>query len=189
MSAPLAPETRKSLLILARRSVETRIREGRFLVKGEDYSEVAPEPRGAFVTLTTSEGELRGCIGHVLPHVALDETVVRMAAAAAQEDPRFEGVTPEEIPDLHIEISALTVPVPLPSPEAVEVGRHGLIVSRGWAKGLLLPQVATEYGWDREEFLRHTCLKAGLPPDAWRDPATKIECFEAEVWGEEGGSE
>jgi AmmeMemoRadiSam system protein A len=181
----LSPEVRKALLTLARRSIVTRLGEGRALVKGEDYEEVAPQPRGAFVTLTDRDGELRGCIGHVLPHLALDETVVAMAVAAATEDPRFEPVTPGEVPSLRIEISALTVPELAPSPEAVEVGRHGLIVSRGWAKGLLLPQVPGDWGWDREEFLRHTCLKAGLPPDAWRDPSTKIEWFEAEVWGEE----
>ena len=186
MGSELSPETRRALLALARRSIVTRLAQGRVLVKGEDYAEVAPQPRGAFVTLTDRNGELRGCIGHVLPHLPLDETVVRMAVAAALEDPRFDPVTPGEVPSLHIEISALTVPEPVPSPDAIVVGRHGLIVSRGWAKGLLLPQVPGEWGWDREEFLRHTCLKAGLPPDAWRDPRTKIETFEAEVWGEEG---
>jgi AmmeMemoRadiSam system protein A len=181
----LSPETRQALLVLARRSIATRLVGGRLLVKGEDYAEVAPQPRGAFVTLTDRNGELRGCIGHVLPHLPLDETVVSMAVAAALEDSRFDPVRAGEVPSLHIEISALTVPEPATSPEAVEVGRHGLIVSRGWAKGLLLPQVPSEWGWDREEFLRHTCMKAGLPPDAWRDPSTKIEWFEAEVWGEE----
>lgn len=187
MDRGLSPEVRKALLALARRSITVRLGEGRDLVKGEEYDEIAPEPRGAFVTLTDRRGELRGCIGHILPHLPLDETVARMAVAAALNDPRFDPVTADEVASLHIEISALTVPKPAASPEAVEVGRHGLIASRGSAKGLLLPQVPTEWGWDREEFLRHTCMKAGLPPDAWRDPATKLETFEAEVWGE--GSE
>ena len=185
MGAPLSEEVRKALLVLARRSAEVRLKEGRTLQKGRDYAEVAPEPRGAFVTLTTASGDLRGCIGHILPHLPLDETVVGMAVAAALEDPRFPPVSAAELPSLRFEISALTVPRPAPSPEAVEVGRHGLIASRGWAKGLLLPQVPVEWGWDREEFLSHTCRKAGLPPDAWRDPATKLEIFEAEVWGED----
>lgn len=185
MGAPLPAEVRKALLDLARRSVRVRLEEGRTLEKGRDYAEVAPEPRGAFVTLTTASGELRGCIGHVLPHLPLDETVVGMAVAAALEDPRFPSVRAKELPTLHFEISALTVPRPSTAGE-VEVGRHGLIVSRGPFRGLLLPQVATEWGWDREEFLRHTCRKAGLPEEAWRDPATKLEAFEAEVWGEEG---
>jgi AmmeMemoRadiSam system protein A len=108
-----------------------------------------------------------------------------MAVAAAVEDPRFPPVTLGEAPSLRFEISALTVPEPVPDPAAIQVGRHGLIASRGGRKGLLLPQVAPEWGWDRREFLEHTCRKAGLPPDAWKDPATRLEWFEAEVWGEE----
>lgn len=185
MSAPLSIEVRTALLGLARRSVRVRLEEGRTLRKGRDYAEVAPEPRGAFVTLTTRSGDLRGCIGHILPLLPLDETVAGMAVAAALEDPRFPPVRPQELPSLSIEISALTVPRPAASAEAVEVGRHGLIVTRGPCRGLLLPQVPAESGWNREEFLRHTCRKAGLPPEAWREPGTKLEVFEAEVWGEE----
>jgi hypothetical protein len=109
-----------------------------------------------------------------------------MAVAAAAEDPRFDPVAPGELPGLVFEISALTVPEPLPDPAAIEIGRHGLIASRGGRKGLLLPQVAPEWGWGREEFLSHTCLKAGLPADAWRHPGTLLEWFEAEVWSEAG---
>lgn len=181
----LPPEVRRELLALARRSVETYLREGRRLRKGKDYPEVAPEPRGAFVTLKTREGDLRGCIGTILPAGPLDETVVRMAVAAAVEDPRFPAVRLPELPRLRFEISALTVPEPVPDLGKIQVGRHGLIVTRGSRKGLLLPQVAPEWGWDREEFLRHTCLKAGLHEEAWRDPQTLVEWFEAEVWGEE----
>ncbi|MGC8762643.1 MAG: AmmeMemoRadiSam system protein A [Acidobacteriota bacterium] len=178
-------EVRRELLALARRSVETFLGEGRRLRKGKDYPDLAPEPRGAFVTLKTGEGDLRGCIGTILPAGPLDETVVRMAVAAAVEDPRFPAVRLSELPRLRFEISALTVPEPVPDLRRIEVGRHGLIVTRGSRKGLLLPQVAPEWGWDREEFLRHTCLKAGLPEEAWRDPGTRVEWFEAEVWGEE----
>lgn len=178
-------QVRRELLALARRSVETFLGEGRRLRKGKDYPDLAPEPRGAFVTLKTGEGDLRGCIGTILPAGPLDETVVRMAVAAAVEDPRFPAVRLGELPRLRFEISALTVPEPVPDLGRIEVGRHGLIVTRGSRKGLLLPQVAPEWGWDREEFLRHTCLKAGLPEEAWRDPGTRVEWFEAEVWGEE----
>jgi AmmeMemoRadiSam system protein A len=136
------------------------------------------------VTLKSEDGELRGCIGTVLPVGPLDATVARMAVSAAVEDPRFSPVTARELPRLRLEISALTVPEPVPRWEALEIGRHGLIVSRGTRKGLLLPQVATEWGWNREEFLQHTCLKAGLPPQAWKEPGTVVEWFEAEVWGE-----
>jgi len=106
-----------------------------------------------------------------------------MAVAAAVEDPRFLPVSPQELPTLKIEISALTVPEPADI-ERVEVRRHGLIVTRGSRKGILLPQVAGEWGWDRIQFLGQTCRKAGLPTEAWREPGTLVEWFEAEVWGE-----
>lgn len=139
--------------------------------------------QGAFVTLTR-DGELRGCIGHIEGHLPLIETVAEMAVAAALEDPRFPPVTCEEVGLLHIEISVMSPLQRLADPGAVEVGRHGLVVSRGYQRGLLLPQVATEYGWNREEFLAHTCRKAGLPPNAWREAGTTLEIFEAEVFGE-----
>jgi len=176
---------RRELLLLARTAIETFLREGRGLKRGADFGILAPEKRGAFVTLTEKGGKLRGCIGTILPVGPLDETVARMAVAAAVEDPRFSPVTLAELPDLHVEISALTVPEPVSDLEAIQVGKHGLIVTRGYNKGLLLPQVAPEWGWDRLQFLQHTCLKAGLPTDAWKDPKTRLEWFEAEVWGEE----
>lgn len=140
--------------------------------------------QGAFVTLHTADGDLRGCIGHIEGHLPLIETVAQMAVAAATQDPRFPRVRCEEVPELHVEISAMSPIRELGDVAEIEVGRHGLIVSRGYQRGLLLPQVATEYGWRREEFLAHTCQKAGLPSDAWRDKHTLIECFEAEVFGE-----
>jgi AmmeMemoRadiSam system protein A len=185
MSGGEIPENqREALLALARRAIEVYLREGRRLCPGADYPPIVPEARGAFVTLHTRQGELRGCIGTILPVAPLDETVSRMAVSAAVEDPRFPPVSLGELPSLRVEISALTVPAPVSDPEAIIVGRHGLIVTRGHRKGLLLPQVPTEWGWDRRQFLEHTCAKAGLPPGAWRDPATKLEWFEAEVWGE-----
>ena len=141
--------------------------------------------QGAFVTLHTADGDLRGCIGHIEGHLPLIETVFEMAVAAATQDPRFPQVRCAEVPSLQIEVSAMSPIREVRTVEEIEVGRHGLIISRGYQKGLLLPQVATEYNWDREEFLQHTCMKAGLPSSAWRDPGTKIECFEAEVFGEE----
>jgi AmmeMemoRadiSam system protein A len=185
MNGRVAEPVRLELLTLARRAVETYLREGRRLQRGQDFKEVAPEPRGAFVTLSERDtGALRGCIGTILPAGPLDETVIRMAVAAAVEDPRFSPVSLEELPSLHVEISALTVPEPVPDLYAIEIGRHGLIITRGYQKGLLLPQVAPEWGWDRIQFLEHTCTKAGLPKDAWKDSRTRIEWFEAEVWGE-----
>ncbi|MEW6757530.1 MAG: AmmeMemoRadiSam system protein A [Acidobacteriota bacterium] len=182
---PLGAETRRALLALAREAIRAYLQEGRRLRPGRDFPPVAPHPRGAFVTLKTEEGDLRGCIGTVLPAGPLDATVARMAVSASVEDPRFGPVGIGELPLLRLEISALTVPEPVPAWDSIEVGRHGLIVSRAHRKGLLLPQVAVEWGWDREELLRQTCMKAGLPPGAWRESGTLVEWFEAEVWGEE----
>ena len=184
MGTGIPEAVRRELLGLARQAIQTYLAEGRILRKGKDFDPIAPQPRGAFVTLHGADGELRGCIGTILPAGPLDETVCRMAVAAAVEDPRFPPVTLQELPRLKVEISALTVPEPVPDPGQIEIGRHGLIVTGRGRKGLLLPQVAPEWGWDRTEFLQHTCRKAGLPPDAWKDPGTTLEWFEAEVWGE-----
>ncbi len=139
--------------------------------------------RGAFVTLHR-DGELRGCIGSFRPGGSLARTVAAMAVAAASEDPRFEPLRADEVDALDIRISALGAPRPMRSPAEVEIGRHGLVVRSGWSRGTLLPVVAVERGWDAATFLRHTCLKAGLPPEAWRDPDTVVEIFEAEEFGD-----
>ena len=137
---------------------------------------------GAFVTLKI-KGCLRGCIGHVVGDRPVYETVYAMARQAAFHDPRFMPLTAAEAEELGIDISILSPLTPCPDPARIEPGRHGLLVVRGNCSGLLLPQVATEYGWDRETFLAQTCRKAGLPPDCWRDPsATCIYWFEAVVF-------
>jgi len=138
--------------------------------------------RGAFVTLK-SDGELRGCVGYPLPVKPLDETIVEMAVAAASQDTRFDPLRPDEMDRLRIDISVLGLPEPVGDPGEVVVGRHGIIVSKGSRRGLLLPQVPVEHGWDRETFLRQGCLKAGLPPDEWKKGA-KIEVFTAQVFSE-----
>ncbi len=138
---------------------------------------------GVFVTLT-KKGRLRGCIGYLEGPGPLLETVAEMAVAAAQNDPRFPAVTAAEVEQLQIEISVLSPLQPLASPEALQVGRHGLVVTRGSQRGVLLPQVAMEYGWSNAEFLSQTCLKAGLPPTACRETETQVEVFEAEVFHE-----
>ncbi len=172
------------MLALAREAIRAYLEEGRRLQPVRDFPTVAPHFRGAFVTLKTEEGDLRGCVGTVLPVGPLDATIARMAVSAAVEDPRFPPVGARDLPRIRLEISALTVPLPVAGWDSIEIGRHGLIVSRGYRKGLLLPQVVVEWDWDREEFLRQTCLKAGLPPGVWREPGTVVEKFEAEVWGE-----
>jgi len=139
------------------------------------------EPRGAFTSLYL-RGELRGCVGYVLPISPVYRAVADTARAAAFEDTRFYPVTLPEARDLEIELSILSPPQPI-SAEAVEIGRHGLLISMAGHRGLLLPQVPTEHHWDRTTFLEQTCRKAGLPLDAWQKGAT-IEAFTAEVFGE-----
>jgi hypothetical protein len=139
------------------------------------------EHLGAFVTLTV-RGRLRGCIGHIVGARPLHETVAEMAGCAAFQDPRFPPLSPGELPGLDIEISILGPVTPCPDLGLIEVGRHGLIVQRDGRSGLLLPQVAAEWKWDRETFLSHTCQKAGLPSDCWKRPGTDVFWFEAEVF-------
>jgi len=181
VSEPLTPADERACLDLARRALDqyfetggrlpTPIRSGRL-----------KEARGAFVTLNV-DGELRGCVGYPLPVKPLDETVIEMAVAAASQDTRFEPLRPEELGRLKIDVSVLGLPEPVADPSEVAVGRHGIIVSKGFYRGLLLPQVPVEHGWDRETYLDHGCLKAGLPRDAWRRGA-KIEVFTAQVFSE-----
>jgi len=184
VSLLLSPSQKTYLLGLARRSVEA-VSSGDRAAVPETKDPLLLEKRGAFVTLKRG-GELRGCIGYPLPYKPLAETVAEMAAAAATQDTRFAPVEPSEVPSLEIEISVLTVPHPIADPKEVVVGRDGLIVSKGPRRGLLLPQVPLEYGWDRETFLRHGCLKAGLPPDEWKKGA-RLEVFEAEIFSENEG--
>lgn len=139
--------------------------------------------RGLFVTLRVS-GALRGCIGNLVPRDVLYKEVQQVAIAAATEDPRFSPMTAEELEAATIEISVLTPPVRVEDPAGLEVGRHGVVVSQFNCRAVMLPQVAVEYGWDRDTFLSQTCRKAGLPADAWRHGA-RIEVFEADVFGEE----
>jgi AmmeMemoRadiSam system protein B/AmmeMemoRadiSam system protein A len=144
-------------------------------------SERLKELRGAFVTIN-KKGSLRGCIGHIKGVKPLYKSVEEMAAAAAFQDPRFSPVTKKELKDLDIEISVLTPFKQITDVSEIEVGKHGLYIEQGFYSGLLLPQVATEYGWDRNTFLEHTCRKAGLPPDAWKDKDTRIYIFSADIF-------
>ncbi len=139
------------------------------------------EPRGAFTTLYY-RGDLRGCVGYVFPVTSLYRTVVESARGAAFDDSRFPPVTRDQAPELRVSLSVLSPLHPL-RPEQVEIGRHGLLISQGYYRGLLLPQVPLEHGWDRIAFLEQTCRKAGLPPNAWQTGA-KLEAFTAEVFAD-----
>jgi AmmeMemoRadiSam system protein A len=141
------------------------------------------EKRGAFVTLTKN-GSLRGCIGYIQPVTPLYKAVSDMAIAASTRDPRFSPVAQGELGDIHIEISVLSPLRLIVDTNEIEIGKHGLFMTRGNNSGLLLPQVATQQGWNREEFLRQTCVKAGLPAQAWKDKGTQIYTFSAQIFSE-----
>jgi len=153
-----------------------------------ELTPVFEEKRGVFVTLTKN-GQLRGCIGFPYPVIPLGDAIVQAATAAALEDPRFPPVKKDEVPAIDLEVTVLTVPVPMGGdprnrPGQVVVGKHGLIARGMGTSGLLLPQVATEYGWDARTFLDHTCLKAGLPKESWLDPRVEILTFEGQIFSE-----
>ena len=181
----MTSDTDRALLLrIAREAIAAHVKPQSQAAIGNLHSAILVRPGGAFVTLH-KRGDLRGCIGHLDASEPLGTVVPRMAVAACSSDPRFPPLTPDELADIVLEISLLGPLLPIAGPEDIIVGRDGLIVERGWYRGLLLPQVATEWGWDAETFLAHTCQKAGLPKDAWRNGA-KLWRFEAEVFGEGG---
>jgi len=178
---PYSPEERAELLRLAHEAIDAALSDRKL-----EMNPASPrllQPRGAFTTLHL-EGSLRGCVGYVYPVKPLYRTVAETAVAAAFNDTRFPPVTAEEAARLKVEISVLSAIVPIAA-EDIEAGRHGLVVTLGSRRGLLLPQVAAEFRLDAHGFLEETCHKAGLPPDAWQRGAV-IEAFTAEVFHEEG---
>jgi hypothetical protein len=185
----LTEEHKQMLLRLARDAVTKAAEKGGSFAKQNPGQPLAQMPAplqvecGAFVTLR-EQGELRGCIGHIEATRPLCQVVHEVAILAATEDPRFEPVRKEEVPHLTIEISALSTLQRIRGIEDVQVGRDGLIIRSGSAQGLLLPQVATEYGWTARQFLEQTCRKAGLPLDAWQQEGVTIYRFSAAVFGE-----
>jgi AmmeMemoRadiSam system protein A len=181
MSQPeFSTEERQELLRVAHQAVEAHL-------EGERWRPVASgphldEPRGAFTTIHV-DGALHGCVGYVGAVTPLIQTIAETAVSAAFQDPRFPKIHPDEAARMKVEISVLSLPFAI-TPEQVEVGVHGLIISHHGRRGLLLPQVATEHQLSREQFLEMTCMKAGLSRDAWRKGA-ELEAFTAEVFGEE----
>ncbi len=174
-------EEQKEILGFIRQTIKEYLEDDEIkpiTLKNPKYDEIS----GAFVTLH-KKGALRGCIGHIIGIKPLKNTIQEMAIASSTQDPRFPPVEASELDDLDIEVSILSPLKRVKNPEEIVVGKHGIVMSQGPFKGILLPQVATEYGWDREIFLNHTCLKAGLPEDAWKKGAT-IEIFSAQVFGE-----
>lgn len=175
----LTTETQRELLAIARAALEARVR-------GTQMPDTGPQegsPRcGAFVTIFCNS-QLRGCLGRVTSDWPLPDLVSHLAQEVADSDPRFTPVAPHELSDIILEVSVLTPETEIHSVDAIELGRHGLIIEQGSRKGLLLPQVPEEHDWDRETFVAQACLKAGLPADAWQRGA-RVFVFEAQVFGE-----
>jgi AmmeMemoRadiSam system protein A len=181
----LSEKEKKEILKLAKLAIES-------IFKKELLPELSKQKKivrsfelrnGVFVTLT-KRGALRGCIGYILPVREFEDLVADAAISAAMRDPRFDPLTEDELDEIEIEVSVLSEPKRIESISEIEVGKHGLIVRRGPFQGLLLPQVATEYNWDKLTFLRQTCIKAGLSPDDWKKEDTEIYTFTAEVFSE-----
>ncbi|RKX68285.1 AMMECR1 domain-containing protein [candidate division TA06 bacterium] len=171
------------LLAVVKETVYAKL-SGKKLPKYNFEDRIFQERRGAFVTLH-KHGQLRGCIGYIVGIAPLLDTIQRMAIASAFEDPRFSSLEKEEFKYLNIEISVLTPLKKVKDISEIKIGRDGLLIRKGFYQGLLLPQVAEEEGWDVETFLKHTCLKAGLYPDVWKEEGTTIEKFSAQIFSQD----
>jgi AmmeMemoRadiSam system protein A len=179
----LSSDDCRVLLDVARRAISTAVIEKRIL-DFSTFPSALTQPAGAFVTLHR-DGQLRGCVGQVEACDPLGDAVARAAINAALHDSRFPAVEADEVTSLEIEISVLSPPEPI-APEKILPGPHGLLIMKDEHRGLLLPQVAAGRRWSSQRFLEETCIKAGLPRDAWRDPATRILGFTAEVFSDAG---
>jgi len=179
---PLSLDEKKDLMRIARESVEKYVKDDT-LLKADTKFPRLKEMGAAFVTLKEG-GQLRGCIGHVIAHEPLFLCIRDVACSAAKHDPRFPPITAAELPKLEYEISVLSPMAPVKDLKLIEVGKDGLLMKSGPLQGLLLPQVPTEQGWNQQEFLSHTCLKAGMGQDCWQKPEVEVYHFRALVFGE-----
>lgn len=177
----LGNREKQLLLESARRALILAV-ESRESLKDLSIDPVLQQPAGAFITLRR-HGRLRGCIGQLPSKDPLVDVVTHCTKAAALEDPRFDPVRLDELAEIEIEVSVLSTFEEI-TPGQIEVGVHGLVVSRGWQRGVLLPQVAREFQWAAERFLEETCIKAGLEREAWKDPGTHVQAFTAEIFTE-----
>jgi AmmeMemoRadiSam system protein A len=178
----LSNSDRESLLCLARLAITEVVSRGEILAE-IPADGIFSQTRGVFVSLHIGK-RLRGCIGVVDPQETLGNCIVRCAASAALHDPRFPAMRFEELRHLHVEVSLLSTPFAL-RPEEIEIGKHGLLISRGSQRGVLLPQVAVRHRLNAEQFLAETCKKAQMAPDAWRDPEANISGFTCEIFSSE----
>lgn len=181
MAGLLSKKEQKELLKIARQAIVSQVTAGRVAPVEPSTPALAAES-GCFVTIK-KQGQLRGCIGNFVSDKPLCRLVQEMAVSAATQDPRFYPMKQHDLDDFSLDISVLSPLQLIDSVEEIEVGTHGIYIVKNSYRGVLLPQVATEYGWDRDTFLRHTCLKAGLPEDAWQK-GCQIYIFSAQVFSE-----
>lgn len=181
MSELLTPDEQTALLRIARETIVAHV-TGTGIPVVDHPSRGMKHKHGCFVTIK-QQGQLRGCIGNFISEIPLYQLVQEMAISAATRDPRFYPMKPADLGDFHLEISVLSPLKQVSSVESIVVGKHGIYIEKNHHRGVLLPQVATEYGWDRDTFLRHTCIKAGLQEDAWQNECD-IYTFSALVFGE-----
>lgn len=182
MDKALTAEEKTVLLQIARSTVENFVRSGVYAVEPREEKSLNAR-NGCFVTIK-QKGQLRGCIGNFQSERPLFKEVAEMAVASASKDPRFYPMKQDDLGDFQVEISVLSKLEKIEDIQQIEIGRHGIYLEKGYYRGVLLPQVATEHGWDRENFLKQTCIKAGLPPEAWRAEDAEIYIFSAQVFGE-----
>jgi AmmeMemoRadiSam system protein A len=178
----LNTKEKTALLDIARKSIETWVRTGAIYIEPRE-EKTLNQRNGCFVTIKQND-QLRGCIGNFQSELPLFREVAEIAAASASKDPRFYPLKEEDLKNFTLEISVLSPLRKIDGFDEIEVGKHGIYLEKGYYRGVLLPQVATEHGWDRETFLRQTCIKAGLPTEAWKSEDTEIYIFSAEVFGE-----
>lgn len=183
MEKELNPTEKAVLLEIARKAIENGVRTGRIYIEPREEKSLNNRS-GCFVTIK-QDGKLRGCIGNFQSELPLFKEVAEMAVASATKDPRFYPMKEEDLGNFALEISVLSPLRKIDDIAEIEVGKHGIYLEKGYYRGVLLPQVAVEYGWNREEFLSQTCLKAGLPTDSWQTEDAEIYIFCAQIFGED----
>ena len=183
MDKELIDKEKAALLEIARKAIETWIQTGELYIEPRE-EKTLNQRNGCFVTIKT-DGKLRGCIGNFQSELPLFKEVAEMAVSSATKDPRFYPMKEEDLADFQLEISVLSPLHKIEDIDEIEVGKHGIYLEKGFYRGVLLPQVATEHGWDRDTFLKQTCIKAGLPTEAWKAEDTEIYIFSAQVFAED----
>jgi uncharacterized protein len=178
----LTPSEKSTLLTIARQAIESAVRTGQVQVEPREEKSLN-QRKGCFVTIRNT-GKLRGCIGNFQSELPLFKEVAEIAAASATKDPRFYPMKEDDLTNYSLEISVLSPLQKIEDISEIEIGRHGIYLEKSYYRGVLLPQVATEQGWDRATFLKQTCVKAGLPTEAWQDDDAEIYIFSAQVFGE-----